>query len=241
MSRSLRGNVIALVGASGGLGEPIAQLLVDRGAHLILVGPHLDRLEATQQVLRTQSNGESNVTCVVSDLRDARCGDQIVAAATEFGRLDGVINAAGVVAFGLLTDMADELIEELFLINVLGPLWVIKRLVPLLTSSKGFAANISAVVAESPLPGMAAYSASKAALTAADSALVRELRRVGISVCDIRPPHTETQLALHPLSGISPKLPTGLAPEFVAATIVAAIESGASEVPAAAFASHAAN
>ncbi len=230
MSRSLNGNVIALIGATGGLGTPLAQLLIARGAQLLLVGPRLQRLEATQQLI-----GIRSTTCVVADLRDARCGDRIVDAANTIGHLDGVINAAGVVAFGPIIDMPDELIEELFLINALGPLWMLKRLIPLLTESKGFVANISAVVAEAPLPSMAAYSASKAALTAADIALTRELRRIGISVCDIRPPHTETELAHHPLSGVSPKLPVGLAPNFVAETIVAAIESGATEVPASAF------
>jgi short-subunit dehydrogenase len=172
---------------------------------------------------------------VVADLRDARCGDRIVAAAEKIGRLDGVINAAGLVGFGPLLDTPDELIEELFLVNTLGPLWMIKRVSPLLSTSKGFVVNISAVVAEAPLPNMTAYSASKAALTAADSALNRELRRIGITVCDVRPPHTETGLANHPITGVAPKLPTGLSPEFVAEVIVAAIESGQIEVPSTAF------
>jgi NAD(P)-dependent dehydrogenase (short-subunit alcohol dehydrogenase family) len=105
------------------------------------------------------------------------------------------------VAFGSLIDTPDEIIEELFLTNVLGPLWMIKRVAPMLAASKGFLVNISAVVAELPMANMAAYSASKAALTAADIALTRELRRSGITVCDVRPPHTETDLAKHPIAG----------------------------------------
>jgi short-subunit dehydrogenase len=231
MTRSLHGAIVAVVGASGGLGSVVAAALHHRGAQLILAGPHHDRLLATSSGI-----GSSTATIVHCDLRDPNAGDVLVTAARVIGRLDGLVNAAGVVAFGNLVDTGDDVIEELFLTNVLGPLWLMKRIAPMLSESKGFVVNISAVVAESPLAGMAAYSASKAALTAADTALNRELRRSGISVCDVRPPHTETELAHHPIAGTSPRLPEGLRPEQVAQRIMVAIESSESEVSAAAFA-----
>jgi len=172
------------------------------------------------------------------DLRDPSAGDHLTAAvADNGGRLDGVINAAGVVAFGNLEDTDDAVIEELFLTDVIGPLWLLRRVIPLLSASKGFIVNVSAVVAEQPTAGMAPYSAAKAALTAADSALFRELRRKGISLCDARPPHTETGLAERPVSGAAPRLPEGLEPAAVAERILVAVESGEQEVPAAAFTS----
>ncbi len=230
MKRSLAGSVVSVLGASGGLGSVIVAQLAQRGVHTILAGPHRDRLDVVAAALPP-----ALTTSVACDIRDASCGDAIVSAAAKIGRLDGVINAAGVVGFGALVDTPDELIEEIFLINTLGPLWMMKRVAPLLTASNGFIVNISAVVAENPLPGMATYSASKAALTAADSAIAREFRRMGITVCDVRPPHTETGLALRPISGVAPKLPPGLDPAVVAATIVHAIESGATEVSSASF------
>ena len=121
------------------------------------------------------------------------------------------------------------------LTNVLGPLWLMRAALPALTESRGFIANISAVVAEQPLAGMAAYAASKAALTAADRALARELRAAGISVTDARPPHTETGLADRPIAGTAPRLSEGLQPEAVARRIVAAITAGEREIPAEAF------
>ena len=217
MTTDLDGAVVAVVGASGGLGAPIARQLAERGAHLVLAGRRQDRLDALA------IDGASSVAL---DIRDADAGDKLVAAAHDvFGRLDGVVNAAGVVAFGSLSDTDDVVLEELFLTNVLGPLWLIKRVIPALSATRGFLVNISAVVAESPMPGMVGYSASKAALTGADRALVRELRRLHIRVCDARPPHTETGLAHRPLAGVSPALPEGLSPERVAARIVAAIEA----------------
>ncbi|MFM7062606.1 MAG: SDR family NAD(P)-dependent oxidoreductase, partial [Actinomycetes bacterium] len=185
---------------------------------------------------RIEAAGVPAAAVVELDLRDPAAGDRLVAAVAEQGgRLDGLVNAAGVVAFGELVDTEDAVIEELFLTDVVGPLWLLRRIVPLLAEAKGFVVNLSAVVAEQPMAGMAAYSAAKAALTAADTALARELRRKGITVCDVRPPHTETGLADRPIAGSAPRLKEGLAPAAVAAAVVAAVTSGATEVPAASF------
>jgi cyclic-di-GMP-binding biofilm dispersal mediator protein len=182
--------------------------------------------------------GIPDVAHVEFDIRDSRAGDRLIEVAhARHGRLDGVVNAAGVVAFGSITDTDDVVIEELFLTNVVGPLWVIRRVAPALAASNGFLVNISAVVAEQPLAGMTAYSASKAAMTAADRALTRELRRQGIHVCDVRPPHTETDLSRHPLAGTAPRLPVGLRPADVAARIVEAIEADETDVASADFVS----
>jgi len=95
--------------------------------------------------------------------------------------------------------------------------------------------QLSAVVAEQPLPGMAVYAATKAALTAADAALVRELRRVKVRVIDARPPHSETGLATRPIVGIAPVLPRGLAAAAVAERIVHGIEAGETAIPSTAL------
>ncbi len=225
--RDLQGASVVVVGGSGGLGRQIARQLADAGARLTLAARNQAKLESAGV----------EATLVTADLRDAEAGPTIVAAAlAAHGRVDGLVNAAGVVAFGPLAQTADDVIEDLFLTNVLGPLWLMRAAIPALTESRGFIANISAVVAEQPLPGMAAYAASKAALTAADRALTRELRAAGISVTDARPPHTETGLADRPIAGTAPRLKEGLSPEAVAARIVAAIRAGEREVPAEAFA-----
>ena len=225
--RELHGAVVAVVGASGGLGSAVCAELTARGATVVACGPHPDRIAAA---------GVVAAAVVELDLRDPSAGDRLVGAVADLGgRLDGLVNAAGVVAFGDLVDTDDAVIEELFLTDVVGPLWLLKRVVPLLAESKGFVAQLSAVVAEQPMAGMAAYSSAKAALTGADTALVRELRRKGITVCDVRPPHTETGLAARPIAGEAPRLKEGLVPSVVAAAVVGAVVAGATEVPAAAF------
>lgn len=217
----LPGLVVAVVGASGALGSRIARGAAERGAHVVLVGRDEQRLHGILE----------GASVVVGDVADAGLGDRLVATAVgRHGGLDGLVNAAGVVAFGPLLDTDDAVVEELFLTNVLGPLFLLRRAVPAIAERRGFVAQLSAVVAETPLPGMAAYAASKAALTAADRALARELRRSGVDVIDVRPPHTETGLAGRPLAGTAPTLPQGLDPDAVAGRILDAVESGRPEL-----------
>lgn len=220
--RDLSGARIAVVGASGALGSLIVAELAGRGARLLVVGRDADRLAALGAGVP-----------VVAELGDARAGEVVAAAAREhLGGLDGLVNAAGVVAFGALVDTPDEVVEELFLTNVLGPLFLLRRVLPLLEESHGFVLQVSAVVAERPMPGMAAYSASKAALSAVATALRTELRRSRVDVYDVRPPHTETGLASRPLSGEAPRLPTGKDPAEVARRIVDALSAGEQDLGA---------
>ncbi len=223
----LDGAVVAVVGASGALGSLVARGAARRGAHLVLAGRDRTRLGDVVE----------GAEVVVGDLGDATLGERVVEAATRaHGRLDGVVNAAGVVAFGPLAETEDAVVEELFLTNVVGPLFLARRVLPALQESRGFLVNLSAVVAEQPMAGMAAYSASKAALTAADRALAKELRRAGVDVVDVRPPHTETGLATRPLAGQAPRLPRGLEPSRVADAVLDAVEAGRGELASDAFA-----
>lgn len=214
-TREIAGARIAVVGATGALGSLLSAELAARGARLLVVGRDADRLAGVEAEAR-----------LVADLGDATAGDAVVVAAREqLGGLDGLVNAAGVVAFGALVDTPDEVIEELFLTNVVGPLFLLRRVLPLLEESQGFVVQLSAVVAQQPLPRMAAYSASKAALSAAATALRTELRRSRVEVHDVRPPHTETGLASRPLAGEAPRLPAGKDPAGVARRVVDAIEA----------------
>ena len=169
------------------------------------------------------------------DLRIPDHVEQAVQAAVDAGGgLHVVINAAGSVAFGTVADTSSDTTEELFLLNTFMPMVLARAALEHLAGG-GVIVNISAVVAERPTAGMAAYSASKAALTAFDAGLAREARRAGVRVLDVRPPHTETGLADHPIAGQAPKLPRGMDPEDVADRIVSAIVDGDRDLPSDAF------
>ncbi len=217
---------ILVVGASGGLGGAIARELAGRGARLALSGRDAERLSAV---------GVAG-TPVMVDLRDADAAERIVAETVDaLGGLTGVVYAAGVVAFGAVGELDDDDVDELLLLNYLAPARVAAAALPRLGAG-GFVANLSAVVAEQPTARMAAYSASKAALTAFDRVARLEARRRDIRVIDIRPPHTETGLAGRPIAGSAPKLPRGLDPATVAARIVDALAGDETDLPTDAFA-----
>ncbi len=222
---------ILVAGASGGLGAPIARRLADAGARLALVGRDASRLDALGL----------DAVSLPADLRKAGSAAKVVEAAVEtLGGLDGVVVASGVVAFGPSTDTPDDVLVEVFTINTLAPIRLLRASADHLAASAAngydaFFATISAVVAEQPVAGMAGYSASKAAVSAFTAAASREMRRAKVRLIDARPPHTETGLAQRPIHGEAPRLPEGLAPDAVADRIVAAIVNGEREVPASAF------
>jgi cyclic-di-GMP-binding biofilm dispersal mediator protein len=216
---------ILVVGASGGLGREIARALADQGARLALSGRDADRLQAVGV----------DGPFVVADLRDPGAAERIVTEAEQaLGGLTGVVYAAGVVAFGAVGELDDDDVDELLLLNYLAPARIAAAALARLGAG-GFVANLSAVVAELPTLKMAAYSASKAALTAFDRVALLEARRRDIRVIDIRPPHTETGLAGRPIAGQPPKLPRGLDPADVARRIVEALAADEIDLPTDAF------
>jgi cyclic-di-GMP-binding biofilm dispersal mediator protein len=144
------------------------------------------------------------------------------------------------VAFGPLAEVDDDTVDELFLLNALAPLRLLRAASTPLTEAAArtgdaFLLTIYGVVAERPTAQMAAYSASKAASWALASAAAGELRRAKVRVIDARPPHTETGLAARPVAGTAPSLPPGLDPARVAGRIVSALAAGERDLPTSAF------
>ena len=222
----LAGASVLLVGATGGLGSAIGAEAARRGARLTLVARSVGTLDHL----------DLPGARVALDLRAPEaCAAAVQFAIDQQGRLDVVINAVGVVAFGTVDELSIDTMEELFLTNTFLPIMLARAALPELQPG-GAIVNISGVIAEANLPGMAAYGASKAAVRAFDQALAREARRRKVRVLDARPPHTETGLADHPLEGAAPRMPQGLAPAHVATVICDALEAGTADLPSEAFA-----
>lgn len=220
MARELRGAHVVVVGATGVLGANIATQLGAAGARVsAIVRDH------------TRLDGASVSQYALADVTDHEALRTALASVAPF---DGVVNATGVVAFGNVVDLDDATLARLFAVNSIAPI-VMLRESAVHMNDGGFFVNISGVVATQPVAGMAAYSASKAAAWAAMTAAGRELRRRRIDVIDARPGHTETGLATRPLAGVAPKMPEGLAPNVVAARIVAAITAGERDLSTEAF------
>ncbi len=220
-SIDLNGKNVLVLGGSGELGSRIIAELRQRGATVLGTGRDHQRLE-------NRAGSE-----LAFDLQSHDPAHLIQQTVSALGRLDGIVNAAGVVAFGPLEELSDAALDELVATNFTAPLRILREALPYLEG--GFWVSITGVVAEQPVGGMVAYSAVKAGLSAATRALTRELRRRKIHVLDARPPHTETGLATRPIEGTPPPLPEGLDPDDVARRIVEGLAAGEREIPADAF------
>lgn len=215
---NLEGAVVLVVGASGGLGSRIATQLEGRGAIVARSS------KSAGHDLRSPS--------VIQEVLDA--------AQAQHGRMDGLVIASGVVAFGAAAELSTATLDELFAVNTTSAIQLITQSQPYLAASaregrEPFVITLSGVVAEAPVAGLAAYSASKAALAAFVVAAAREYRRAGIRIVDARPGHTGTTLSEHPIAGAAPRFGAALDPDVVAARIISAIVDGEKDLPSAAF------
>lgn len=230
----LEGARVLVTGASGGLGSLLAAGMAERGAAVAVSGRDEGRLRALDL---------DAAASLPADLRQPGAPEELVGAAADaLGGLDVLVHAAGVVAFGPAVEADDDLVDELLLLHYLAPVRLLRAAVPHLRASASerggsVAVMLSAVVAEQPVAGMAAYSAAKAALTAYDAAVAKELRRDRVRVLDVRPPHTETGLATRPVAGEAPRLPTGLQPQEVADRVLRAVLEDEKDLPSSAFGS----
>lgn len=216
----IKGAKFLVVGATGVLGGLILVALVDPGADVVVTGRDPDRLAEVAGVAGTEPIG--------LDVVDVEaCADAVGTAAERLGGLDGLVVATGVPAFGSALETEAAVAEELFAVNTLGPMALVRAAGPLLDG--GVVAVISAILADRPTNQMADYTASRAALSAWLGVVRRENRR-SFRVLDVRPPHLDTGLAQRPLAGTAPKLPEPLAGAAVVEAVMRALRDDKSEI-----------
>ena len=217
------GGTIAVIGASGELGRRIARGLAQTHPLTLLVRDPA-RLPADLAAWPVHA----------VDLRHPRrIGDALTEAAGG-GGLAGVVNAAGVVAFGAYGETPADVIDVLMAVNAAGVTHMLDASARLVAPG-GFVANLTGVAGTMAIVGMGAYCASKAAASAAMAVGARELRRRQVRVLDIGLGHCETGLADRALHGTAPRLPRGIDPDVAATRIVQAILTGETELPAGAL------
>lgn len=192
---------VLVVGASGALGGELARKLHEGGAQVVVAGRDPERTRAVAEDV-----GTDPLTLDVIDVE--ACAATVAAAVERLGGLDLLLVTVGVAAFGKAAELDEAVAEELYAVDVLGPVALVRAAIPHLRESNGTVAVISAVLADLPTSGMADYSAAKAALATWLQVLRREERR-SLKVLDIRPPHLDTGLETRALAGEPPRLPAG--------------------------------
>ncbi|MGI8597550.1 MAG: SDR family NAD(P)-dependent oxidoreductase [Thermoleophilaceae bacterium] len=218
----IAGARILVAGATGALGARLARALAAEGARVALAGRNPERLSAVAEELGAPS--------VRFEAREAAsCERAVEEGATALGGLDGLVVGVGVTAFGPAETTSAEAASELFAVNALGPMALVRAALGRLGDG-GAVVALSAIVADHPTADMAAYSASKAALSAFLAAVRRERRRSGLTVLDVRPQHLATGFSDRAIEGEAPSLPDPADPDVVVATVLDALRADKREV-----------
>ncbi len=212
-----------VTGATGVVGQALTDSLLAAGARVVPGGR--DEVRLAEVAARCGTEG------VRFDAIDVEsCESATRQAAGRFGGLDLLVVTVGAPGFGPALDTPAALSEELFAVNVLGPMSLVRAAAPHLVSG-GTVCVFSAVLADSPTAGMADYSAAKTALATWLGVLRRENRR-RFRVLDVRPPHLDTGLERRALGGEPPRLPAPMPSGRVVDAVIEALRADATEVVA---------
>lgn len=214
----LKGKLILLTGASGGIGQAIARRLATQGSRLILVGRSAQQLHALARELNVLVNDGFILQADIT----SRSGRETIRTALLALQepLDALINCAGVNLFGMLEDNEPEAIEQLIATNVTATILLTQLVLPFLNKKSGRIINIGSSFGSLGYPGFSAYCASKFALRGFSEALRRELSDSRIQVAHLAPRATNTGLNSDAVYAMNRELGTAIdEPERVAAQI----------------------
>jgi NAD(P)-dependent dehydrogenase (short-subunit alcohol dehydrogenase family) len=163
MSGSLKGKTALVTGATSGIGRAVADVLARRGAHVIISGRNMER--GQRAVMEIRAAGGSG-DFVPADLTDPSAVRELAAAAREVtGRINILVNNAGIYPFAGTSDTTEELFDQVYDVNVKAPLFLTAALAPhMADEGDGAIINVSTGAASKGLIGATAYASSKAAL-----------------------------------------------------------------------------
>jgi meso-butanediol dehydrogenase/(S,S)-butanediol dehydrogenase/diacetyl reductase len=185
--------VALITGAARGLGRAIAEALAQQGVALLLVDILAERLEATRAELA--ANG-AHCTAFATDISaKANCVAAVDAAIATYGRLDILINAAGLMRFNHATDVPEDEFWRIMQVNAAAPFWLAQAAIPHLLAAEG---NIVNVLSQSALMGTAyivPYSMSKAALLQLTKSLAVEYADHPIRINAVAPGAMMTEIS----------------------------------------------
>ena len=186
MAKEFEKRVVLVTGANSGIGEAIAVAFAHAGATVFGLGRRQEALEAA----RARHPGVRWVRADVTKAAEVKGAVESIV--REAGRLDVVVNNAGVFRFGPLEDAGEEMIRRQFEANVYGTTFVAQAALPALRASRGTIINISSAAGHKPVPGGAHYAATKAAVESLTRSWALELAPQGIRVNAIAPGPVDT-------------------------------------------------
>ncbi|MGH7353476.1 MAG: 3-oxoacyl-[acyl-carrier-protein] reductase [Candidatus Rokuibacteriota bacterium] len=191
----LEGKTAIVTGGSRGIGAAIATVLAERGAAVVVSGRDADRLKAASGELEGRGFA---VLAVVADAAKREDADRLVETARErFGRVDVLVNNAGITRDGLLVRMKDDDWDRVMDVNLRGAFLMTRAVAKAMVRQKsgGRIVNIASTAGAMGNAGQVNYSAAKAGLIGLTKASARELAHWAILVNAVAPGLIETDMA----------------------------------------------
>ena len=193
MSNTIEGKVVVITGASSGLGEATARLLSAQGACVALGARRFDRIQTLANELKA-SGGK--VIAIATDVTQCDQVKRLVDAAVQaFGRIDVMINNAGLMPHSPLERLKIDDWNRMIDVNIKGVLYGIAAALPHMKRQKaGHVINLSSVAGHKVRPGSAVYAATKHAVLALSEGLRMEVKPYNIRTTVISPGAVATEL-----------------------------------------------
>ncbi len=182
--------VVLITGGGTGIGKATAVAFLAEGAKVVIAGRRQSVLEATMKELGTSAH------FVVGDVSKSGEPKAIVdETIAKYGQLDVLVNSAGALTMGPLTETSDEEIERVYRTNVFATLALSREALPHLIKTKGSVINISSTMSNGVMAGSSVYSSSKAAVDHATRILAAEYGPSGVRVNAVAPGLTATEMS----------------------------------------------
>jgi len=189
---ALKERIAVVTGASAGIGRAIAERLAQEGATVVVnYGTSADKARAVVAGIESKGGKAIAVQADMSRIADAR--RLIQETAERFGRLDILINNAGMALFKPLIETTEQEFDRVFALNTKGPYFAMQEAAKLIEDG-GRIVNISTDGTHMGFPGVTAYLASKGALEQITKGLAHELASKGVTVNTVSPGFTETAM-----------------------------------------------
>ena len=202
MTASLAGTVALVTGASSGIGQASAAALARQGAAVALVARRTDRLEELASSITDAGGRAVTITADVTDQEQARAA--VARTVAELGRLDTVVNNAGVMLLGPILDAPTDEWDRMVDLNIKGLLYVAHASLPHLLEAAADGprrvadlVNISSVAGRVPRNGSGVYNATKHAVGAFSESLRQEVTKRHVRISLVEPGAVATELASH--------------------------------------------
>ncbi len=195
----MRGKVVLISGAAGGLGAALCQRYARAGSLVAALDVDATRLHAMVAALKQHGAQALALPGNVTD--PASCQVAVAATLSHFGSIDGLINNAGISHRSLLRSTRIEVIRQVMEVNFFGAVQLTHAALPHITAQRGFIAAVSSVAGFSPLIGRTGYAASKHALHGFFDSLRSEVQDLGVSVTLVCPSFIRTGIGAAGLGG----------------------------------------